>query len=58
MIYITIILLLLNYIWTESLTLSGSLKIKKKELVNKRKIKFLKKITRIDNNKVVALKHL
>ena len=54
MIDITTILLLPNYIWTEIFNSNGSLKIKKNGLVNKRKIKFLKKITRTDNNKLAA----
>jgi hypothetical protein len=47
MIDITTILCLPNYIWTEIFNSKWMPPNKKKELVNKRKIKFLKKITRI-----------
>ncbi|HVP81566.1 MAG TPA: hypothetical protein VMS35_00880 [Nitrososphaeraceae archaeon] len=49
MLDITIILLLPNYIWTEIFNSQWITQNQKKGLVNKQKIKFLKKITRTDS---------
>jgi len=54
MLNITIILLLPNYIWTEIFNSQWITQNQKKGLVNKQNIKFLKKISRTDNNKLAA----
>ena len=54
MIYITTILLLQNFIWTEIFNSKWITQNQKEGIVNKRKIKFLKKITRTDNNKLAV----